>query len=305
MKNGYKRTRERIRQIVAKGSVRMEKRYRRLCAAEEAGECMDRNRQILSLLEQSGDAVLSLLRESLGKWGKRKRKFALQLLFGEVTAERLLMVLSAYDPTKKEISKPVQKAAEPTWSEQICYPTEVFADTKKEITAFPLKKEYAHVAQFRKKLEKSGFRFVQNPNIIYYYSTKTDHRPDFLLETENGRRVLILVVPTLNLAFSYNHTRFRALHEFCKENGYGYLITDGRRQTPWGLNRLELDPDLRQALDGILREKRHIIWEDICTLKEEREITNEMIAAYVLQNKLYFVMDPFFYIAIPEGKTLK
>jgi hypothetical protein len=98
------------------------------------------------------------------------------------------------------------------------------------------------------------------------------------------------------MALSHSRTHFRALHEFCKQNGYGYLITDGRGQTPFTLQKLPINEDLAQALNGILTSRGEIDWGGICEIKKSQAVTNEMIAAYVLQNKLQFFMKPYFRI---------
>jgi hypothetical protein len=178
------------------------------------------------------------------------------------------------------------------------HPTEVWADTQEQVSVFPKKREYAYAASFRKHLETlcEHLRFLQNPNIVYYSSPKTDYRPDFLLEFENGRRVLVLTLPVFNMAYAYNRIRFRALHAFCERNGYGYLIVDDRNQTPWGLKQLVLEEALVGALDEILLKNGRILWADILELKRSYKITSAMIVAYVLQKDLCFSMEPYFYI---------
>ena len=108
--------------------------------------------------------------------------------------------------------------------------------------------------------------------------------------------MLALVLPTLNMAFSYNVKRMRALRDFCERKGYGYLIIDDRDQTLADLKALPVDPTLQDALDGILHSKGEIDWSDIQWVKKTMPLTHSLIAAYVLQNGLHFGTDPYFRI---------
>jgi hypothetical protein len=142
----------------------------------------------------------------------------------------------------------------------------------------------------------AALRFVQKPDIVYYCTSETEHRPDFLLELPDGRRVLVLILTVLSQAFAYNRARCRALYDFCEKHGYGYLVIDPNGKTPWILEALELDPALTQALDMFLATTGRVIWSDILALRRSYEITHATIAAYVLQNDRHFTIDPYFCI---------
>ncbi len=296
----YNLTRERIRQLVRKGNRAISAFFVRHCT-HGTNEAFDTCVLSMTHALKNASCVLPVfLQNAFSDWGERKKKSALQLLFGEENGAELFDACERY---RKMATAPAQKqdgAMEKVTRLQamIQYPTEVCADTQEQISAFVMEREYTHVARFRRQLEKMKeyLHFVQKPNIVYYSTSKTDHRPDFLLELENGRRVLVLVLPTLNMAFSYNTKRFQALWDFCEKKGYGYLVVDDRGQTPCDLKRLPVDPILKSTLDTILLSKREILWDDILGVKEVHEVTNTLIAAYVLQNELHFVMDPYFCI---------
>ena len=139
----------------------------------------------------------------------------------------------------------------------------------------------------------SFIEITENPDIVYHYTNCTDHRPDFLLLLPDQKRVLVLVVPTVKMALIYNIERFNALHSFCKNNGYGYLIMDNRGNSVFDIKNRDVDPELTSHLDSILNLQNRILWENIKAIKEFHPVSNSDIAAYVLQNKLYFTMDPF------------
>lgn len=296
----YEVTHERIRQYVNKCSMRLEKVFQKYCLFGNSEEVNGYTAQMITLLDGIGDALIPFLTESFGNLGKRKRAFMLRLLFGEGNGKMLEEACEPYQKAASTAAKIEERALQETAQLQklIRYPTEVYADTQTVIRPFVLNEEYEHVARFRRRLERCGerLRFVQNPDIVYCAGAKAKHRPHFMLELENGRRVLVLVRRTIDMALSHSRTHFRALHEFCKQNGYGYLITDGRGQTPFTLQKLPIDEKLTQTLNGILTSRGEIDWGGICEIKKSQTVTNEMIAAYVLQNKLQFFMKPYFRI---------
>jgi len=296
----YSLTRERIRQLVKRGNREIADLFVRYCTYEKR-EIFDT--YILPMAQALENASCDLpvfLQSAFADWGERKKKVVLQLLFGEENGAALVEACEKYQKKVTEPAKKQNGIAEKLARLQtmIRYPTAVYADTGEKIGTFVMEKEYTHISKFRKLLEKmQGYlHFVQNPNIVYYSTAKTDHRPSFLLEFENGRRVLVLVLPTLNMAFSYNLKRFWALRDFCKRRGYGYLIVDDREQALWDLECLPVDPALKSALDAILLSKGRILWDDIFEMKKTHDLTNSLIVAYVLQSKLHFVMDPYFCI---------
>ena len=95
------------------------------------------------------------------------------------------------------------------------------------------------------------------------------------------------------MALFYNVRRFNALHQFCKDNGCGYLITDGKKITIYDLKNRHIDKELVELFDEILSEANVILWEDIKRIKEKKGFHNIDIAAYVLQNKLHYSLKTF------------
>lgn len=98
---------------------------------------------------------------------------------------------------------------------------------------------------------------------------------------------------TLNMAYIYNTQRFNELHAFCKKNGYGYLITDDRKNSIYDIMHRTVDPELVECLNAVLNKQTMIVWENVKEIKQTRAVSNADIAAYVLQNKLHFTMRPF------------
>ena len=103
----------------------------------------------------------------------------------------------------------------------------------------------------------------------------------------------MLALATVNMALIYNIQRCNALHLFCRENGYGYLIIDDRGNSIYDLRCREVAPDLEEQLGAILGDFGEITWDDVKAIKKTRSVPNADIAAYVMQNQLRFTLKPF------------
>jgi len=134
---------------------------------------------------------------------------------------------------------------------------------------------------------------IENPDIVYCATSQTNHRPHFLLRLPDKSSVLVLVLPTINMAYIYNIQRCNELHRFCKEHGYGYLIIDDHENSIYDLKKRAIDLELVDYLNTILNDQNMIVWQNIKEIKLTRSVSNADIAAYVLQNKLHFTMKPF------------
>ena len=294
-------SRERVRQVVKRVGMRLKKLYSLRCRRGGDDEFDNIHARMALILDAVDGELTPFLVKCFSGLGRRQRDFIPRFLFGESNGISLLL---EYELRQKTLSPPLTKTEQALLArkerllEAICYPSKVYADTEKTVNVFPGRGEYTHITRFRRQLEKmrEHLTFVEFPDIIYYSTSKTDYRPNFLLELPDGRRVLVLVIPTLNMAYTYNRPRFQALREFCKENGYGYLITDDRENTLETLSSLPIDPAIAEALDAVLSQKNNIAWDDIRGLKMTHTVTNATIAAYVLQRELAFSIDPYFHI---------
>ena len=184
------------------------------------------------------------------------------------------------------------------WSfyrEKICYPSSFTVNHVTPVASYEKEKSFDYETKLYKKLKKFEpiLEITENPDIVYYSTSQTDHRPHFLLRLPDKTHVLVLVLPTINMAYIYNIERCNELHRFCKEHGYGYLIIDDRGNSIYDIRSRVIDPELVSSFNTILNNQTRIVWRHVKELKETRPISNADIAAYVLQNKLHFTMEPF------------
>ena len=296
----YAITRERVRQIVSKVSARHKAYCQRSYWKKAETEVRTYLLKLDAVMQTFDRAALLSYYGGFADDEKRKRSFLTELLLGEAVAEKLAVEgehLARERKTQKSKDASLLKRLEQL-QEWICYPTQIFADTERQVSTFPGKERTAMFESFLKKLEALGdhLTVIPNPNIVYYSSNKTDHRPDFLIQLEDGRRVLVVLSPLINMAYHYNVHRFNELHRYCARNGYGYLITNDRGQSIFKIKAKPIDAAVRDALNAVCRENGAILWQDICELKKQYPLSNETIVAYVLQEKLRFEMDPYFCI---------
>ena len=231
--------------------------------------------------------------------GERKKQAILGILFGNNFAKRVMEksqpLVERTGEWRQELRE--ESALREEWEKlraKIYYPTDLKADSI-ATESFEHEKIYAIEKAVGEKLKKfeSFIEIVKTPDIVYYETAQTAHRPDYLLRLSDGTSVLVLALATVNMALIYNIQRCNALHLFCRENGYGYLIIDDRGNSIYDLRCREIAPDLEEQLGAILGDFGEITWDDVKAIKKTRSVLNADIAAYVMQNQLRFTLKPF------------
>ncbi len=294
----YDLSRERIRQLCVKAKKRFLGSLKWTIRRDE--RLLDRlNRLTEGLYALCGKAIDIPLLFNLPLFSQRRNAFFVELFWGK---EALWLFDSFKKARKKaaEIESKKKKAISSTGKDfckleaRICYPTDKVAAAPPPASlsgeGTPL-----YVGKFKKKLEAMSDQvsFIENPDIIYYTTTKIEHRPHFLLKTKDGKCVLVVLVSIKKMALHYNLNRFNALHEYCVKNGYGYLILSETGHSIYDLKEMELEPALTAELDDFLEETGHLLFSDIERLKGHYKITDTVLTAYVLQRRLSFSLLPF------------
>ena len=134
---------------------------------------------------------------------------------------------------------------------------------------------------------------VKTPDIVYYTSSQSEHRPHFLLITPEGCYVLVLAMPHSHMPIHYNRARCNALHCFCRDHGYGYLITDDRGHSIHDLMQMPTPEEAVGELHRLLKEKGMVTWEDIKELRRTHPLDSLTLSAILMQERLRFSLSPF------------
>ncbi|MBO5415365.1 MAG: hypothetical protein J6A83_01890 [Clostridia bacterium] len=292
-------SRERIRQLVGQVDRHIFDNFKKamLFDDEVFNACVEQIAEVLGAVEYN---IPHLLAYGLANISNRKKSAVLNMLFGKECSQNFMekdkLLTEKRDAHNKRVKK--DKAVLDEWecyNSKICYPSAFSADPFETAGVYKEEKRFDFVEKVYKKLKKLNplIEIIENPDIVYYRTSQTEHHPNFLLRVPDGRSVLVLVLPTINMAFKYNIQRCNELHRFCKNNGYGYLIIDDRGNSIYDIRNKEIAPELVGQFNAIMETRNMIIWSDIKEIKLTRPVSNADIVAYVLQNKLYITMSPF------------
>lgn len=291
----YGLSRERIRQIKERAESRLHSMLRRSVKSPSRA-LGDRMLRLAGLLEEIDFDVLSLLTRGMPTVGKRKRQAFLLLLFGKETAEELLSrTLDAEPRSPRRIPDTEPKNDWVLYPGKICYPSEIRAPHATPVPSVSPTLTYRYERRLKERLERirDVVGITVHPDLVYCTTMHTEHRPQLLLQMQDGTSVLVVILPTLNMAYIYNVNRCNSLHLYCREHGYGYLVTNERGVTIYDLKRRNMDPAAQDALLHVLNEHGKITEEDLRRLRPLHRITDADIAAFVLQNRLRFTPTPY------------
>lgn len=288
-------TRERVRQIVKKYTLLIRNGLRKKSSVSELSS------QIVQIFDEVDDGrfIHFIAYGLLVNFGKRFSEIILSSFYSD--GKRAIDVAGSLLNEKRITSRQNTKKAQKDNKEvellaKVCYPSDNDSNIDiDKIASVPdgLQFRYKQSATDKILRFKSVKRVIVNPDLVYSQSSKTNHIPDFLLETADGKIVLVVIVAVINMAYGYNIKRFNDLHTYCKRNGFGYLVMNDRFKTIFDVKQTELDRNLVKEFDYVLEKTDSIVWKDIVLLRDKYAITNDIIAAYVLQNKLDFRLKPF------------
>ena len=194
--------------------------------------------------------------------------------------------------------RPTQKTPQNDLLSKICYPAPERCCDITGIRPCTAQKAFKYLQRSAAMLQErlQPLAIIKEPDLIYYSTARTDHRPDFLLRLPDGKAVLVLVADIRRMALTYYVKRFNALHLFCKERGFGYLILDCNHHSIYDIKAGTVAPETVAALNGRLEEQGVLLTEDICRIRESYPLSTGDLTAYVLQNKLYCTDIPYFQI---------
>lgn len=294
----FELSRERVRQLNNKAQRMV---FRRLHRAKHRDDFV--NQRLMAIFDiintaDNGDAqLLSLLIPA--DQAKRTHRFFIETIFAATRAKKLLVLEKKHQDELQKMQAKAKKMPAIEYKYIDFIAKAVFPSHPIPLSELPSSvpptKEYGFIKAFQSRLNELPpmFTVIESPDIVYYFSSQTDHRPNFLLVNKDNVGILVIVISTAKMGINYNVTRFNQLHIFCRNHGYGYLICDERGCSIQEFKELAITPELANELDRVLNEQGYISWPDILDIKTRHTVSNRTLSAYSLQNKLYYNAMPF------------
>lgn len=278
-------TRERVRQILKKSFRKLLSKF------NNSSNFKNKGRAIYLFNKISADEFINFIKYGfLLNMNILSTKFYLLFLYKEDVVDKILSICE--DSIKGKVVKPGKY--DDFVELNVVYPSNINIKIVPESIISVEKLNYSYLINAMKKFMNipKVSKVIPNPNIYYRENNSTKYNPDFALIYED-KIILVIVLNTINLGFYYNLLRFNDLHQYCKENGYGYIIISERFKSFFDIKKTDIEPELEDWLLNILEKRKVINWRDILTLKGKFVITNEKIVAFVIKHKLKFTLNPF------------
>lgn len=115
--------------------------------------------------------------------------------------------------------------------------------------------------------------------------------PDVFFALIDGRGIVAEVVPSQGMALQSNWVKWSALKTFCRHNGYGLLVTNGRKSIQ-EVSRQEIRPRVRQqVLDAL--DNGSLNWSQYKQLRHQCAIKTSELYALIIQERLRWQPRPF------------
>lgn len=136
----------------------------------------------------------------------------------------------------------------------------------------------------------------QNLEILYKKRKRgvwKKYKPDIVMLNQDDYIVIIEVKPLYNMPTFENIQKYKALADYCEENGYLYCMCDDEYRTMTDLEEFGIDEDIKDFIEFCLDEYGVFDYECYELLKNHFDYfyetyLKENIAATVVQCKLHF-----------------
>jgi hypothetical protein len=124
--------------------------------------------------------------------------------------------------------------------------------------------------------------------------------PDVFFILRDGRGVLVEIKRRAAMVLQENMLKWPVLRDFCKREGYGRMITDGRATIQAYYER-PVPAAFREALRTRLAEGP-LYWPEYRALRESHGVVWDDLIAAILQDRLVWTLQPFRLLCAPERK---
>lgn len=162
----------------------------------------------------------------------------------------------------------------------------------------------ANEIEYASSLEYSVLMNLEKSHYIKGYKTHTEvvpfgehlerrFYPDITAITVEGAIIIIELKPLFYMTIYENVLRFRALHSYCSQKGYGYVVMDDRRRDLYQIVNRPVKSDFENELSGMCYSRGQLSWRDVKEIVDKHGEANAAIDTVILRKKLKRTMDPF------------
>ncbi len=162
---------------------------------------------------------------------------------------------------------------------------EVQFESGREKEMFIYMEKHDDVVWYKEQPLKLSYRLQDKDRYIY---------PDCLFELSSGKRIVVDVRPVFKMALSENVFKWKLMQKYCRQKGYGLLVTDGKKSIRHFLLH-KVNQDFAKAVLVKLSEvkPRSLWWQEYKTLLRKHKAIVEDDVGFILQCKLVWTLNPF------------
>ena len=151
---------------------------------------------------------------------------------------------------------------------------------------------------YESALERSFFKALERPEVHSYceqpFTLSIDiggkkhfYTPDVWIHLKDGRCIVVEIKPLDLMVDTEVQWKFQCLYEYCRERGWGVLLTNGRHDLSY-LSTYPPNIAFEQALLQELSEKRRLTIGRIHALKKEYGANSLHLAGCILRHNLSY-----------------
>ncbi|MBY0547383.1 MAG: hypothetical protein K2W95_08835 [Candidatus Obscuribacterales bacterium] len=157
--------------------------------------------------------------------------------------------------------------------------------------------------QFESTLEHRVFWLLEQSDEVLYYQeqplaipyvndeTEVRYYPDVMIWLRSGRCIVAEVKVLTEIGLHVNQLKFDALQKFCDSQGWGKLITDGRRTAKY-LETYKQNPKFVEHVMSAL-EAGSLDWANYRAIRARYGCNNVDLNSLILSEKLIWTLRPF------------
>ena len=159
------------------------------------------------------------------------------------------------------------------------------------------------IIQYESQLELNFFVLLEHCKKVIFYGhqpLKIEYKlndyfysyyPDFYYLKSDGSCVIGEIKTVTEMSLYMNWVKWKALRNYCKKSGLGFLITDGQVAIS-DLAHKKINQNFRQDLLQEFQRFYSIEWETIYELKEKHKVSMKQLSYIVYQEKIQWHKRP-------------